>query len=151
MRYHRGSILIVVIAMLITPFSTIAHAACTGIKCKCAVQFGGTYNPRTDRWAMHGCSPAQVAAFDDCVARGLGKEVKNQKQSEKPKLLRVDPENRFGNAAIRRKLQPVALGAPHFDPGPVSVNKKDKNAKESQGLAPIDMNTVIPGSAPRGP
>ena len=132
--------LTLIAAISISVLSTVSPASAGHIADMCAGLHGG------DR---------RCPGFKQCVAlmkqqkQGVKKESQNQ--SEKPKLLRVDPENRFGNAAIRRKLQPVALGAPHFDPGPVSVNKKDKNAKESQGLAPIDMNTVIPGSAPRGP
>jgi hypothetical protein len=61
-------------------------------------------------------------------------------QLRKKKLIPVDPENRFGNATIHRKLQYVTHDSPHFDPGALSIDKK---RKIKRGLKPIDLNERI--------
>jgi hypothetical protein len=66
--------------------------------------------------------------------------VAAKSQSDKHKLLPVDPDNRFGNAPIHRKLQYVTHDSPHFDPGALSI---DKNRKKKRGLKPIDLNQRI--------
>jgi hypothetical protein len=60
--------------------------------------------------------------------------------SARPRLLPVDPNNRFGNAPIQRKLQYVTHDSPHFNPGALSIDKKRKHKR---GLRPIDLNERI--------
>lgn len=66
--------------------------------------------------------------------------VERNTQLRNKKLTPVDPENRFGNATIHRKLQYVTHDSPHFDPGALSI---DKNRKVKRGLKPIDLNERI--------
>jgi len=152
--FSKGWTLAVAVSLTFLGTIAVASAACTNIQCKCAVANGGTYDPATNRWSMHGCSQAQVMAFSNCVA---GKSSENNQASvEKPqapaqkkKLRLVDPDNRFGNAPIDRQLQPVTHGTPHFNPGAISVDKNDKNKTEKRGLQPVDINTQVPGTAVR--
>jgi hypothetical protein len=82
------------------------------------------------------------------VARGHGSH-RTKRCIAAARMHAVDPGNRFGNAPAgppsRRKLQVVTFSTPHFNPGAVA----DKNASKKRGLTPIDINTVVPGSAPR--
>jgi hypothetical protein len=67
--FWKGFILTAAISISLIGTSSVAFAACTNIPCRCAVQNGGSYNPATNRWSMHGCTGAQFQAFNDCVGR----------------------------------------------------------------------------------
>jgi hypothetical protein len=78
-----------------------------------------------------------VSSYTSAVSPGC---VRAQHAATHKKLIPVDPENRFGNAPIHRKLQYVTHDSPHFNPGALSI---DKNKKKKRGLKPVDLNERI--------
>jgi hypothetical protein len=74
---------ILLLAVIVYCVGTPANAAapvgkCTSIQAQCAIEIGGTCNPRTGFWCYGpfqgrncGGSPHAGGAFDDCVSRKL--------------------------------------------------------------------------------
>jgi hypothetical protein len=100
-------------ALFIVASTLFASAACTGVKCRCAVQVSGpsAYNPQTDRWQV---GEAYKSALYSCVAK-KGAEApaaSPQKALERPqpeprkKLARPQPQLELQTKQTRPQPQP---------------------------------------------
>jgi hypothetical protein len=117
-----GLILTVTTGLSLLGTTCVASAACSNIQCKCALQNGGTFNPSTNRWSMHGCSPVQMAAFTDCISRGASKGGVHHHSSTAGQAavqasqvggLAVQTQNQNIRDSIQRKTKQSKVGRPH--------------------------------------
>ena len=56
-----------------------AEGKCTSVSAQCAVEIGGQCDPKTGHWCYsryqgRNCGGANIAAFDACVSRKLGRQ-----------------------------------------------------------------------------
>ena len=100
--FWKGFILTAAFSISLIGTSSVAFAACTNIPCRCAVQNGGSYNPATNRWSMHGCTGAQFQAFNDCVGRLAYK--RSLRQSPAGAALRA---SQVGMGAVQPQIMPI--------------------------------------------
>jgi hypothetical protein len=73
--FWNGLILAAAFSVSLAGATSIASAACTNIQYKCAVQTGGTFDPKTNRWKIRN-SQSRIAAFNDCVSRNLATPIR---------------------------------------------------------------------------
>lgn len=96
--FSRGRFFLIAAGVSLLSTTSIASAACTGVKCRCAVANGGTYDAATDRWSIHGCAPSQKIAFRECVAKASTRP----QRSKSPNRPDRNPQNSCNSELAQR-------------------------------------------------